>query len=855
MKTGIEPFIYTFQSGNHCLPPDMRWHSIFALRMKSIYTPLEYENGRIGEALRQQVDFLNALYRPSPPTMFELRYISTPHPRYPSAGNVTVGMLVKVSGRDKEEAEKEARNFYPQFIDILVGMLKDYEWELVRDEEGFKSLWQPFEFRYLAEIRRRESIISLERLGRRPGLVDSDEGSHERESMIYFVHPFVPTSNTLTRLLKVLLLGSSPCLYSVSLMPVVLERGEKVAMEEELAKAENFLKNRALSSTSFTHRAEMLCQGLLELIYKLEDAPFQLKIQVASDSPLDRVLLEAIGTEITAPISWESSLLELQRGGYDVVFPSDEEVDTARHNLRFMDYKPWGEYKAPSGLTRLRYLVDAREANSAFRFPIPSGDEPIGIEVRFSRSSPLPPVMTRLGLAGTNHLPVGKNIYLGVEQPVFLSKKDRAHHFYCVGQTGTGKTTLLKRMILNDMQAGEGVIVIDPHGDLFKELLGLVPEDRVEDVVVFDPTDSDYPVGINFLEWKSPEERDFIAREMKGIMERLLFDQYGRFAGEMTGPIFYQHLQNTLLLAMSNSKSYSTLVEVYEIFRNIDVAMKLCKEKNVEDSRIDAWCDLLKEDPELYTSRARGDITLGEWVSSKLEDFAFDWRLRLIFGQKRSTIDFEEILNEGKIMLVNLAKGELTEANSRFLGMILMAKILSCGMRRVQLKPEERRICYLYVDEFQSIATESFVLMLSEARKFGLRLILANQFISQIKDQRIVESIFGNVGTLVSFRVGREDARILAPQFAPTFNEQDLSNLPNWQACMRTTVDGQVVAPFTLQTILPDEKPDQKVAETVRAKSRRKYARPRKQVEREIEEFMESIKNTDREDEDDDVDW
>jgi len=240
-----------------------------------------------------------------------------------------------------------------------------------------------------------------------------------------------------------------------------------------------------------------------------------------------------------------------------------------------------------------------------------------------------------------------------------------------------------------------------------------------------------------------------------------------------------------------------------------------------------------------YTKRFKDQSTWGEYLSSKFEDFVFDPKLRFIFGQKRSTIDLRRIMDEGKILLVNLAKGELAEANARFLGMVLMAKLMAAAMSRTDLPMEKRRKFYLYVDEFQSLATQSFILLLSEARKFGLGLILANQFVSQIKDEQIIQAIFGNVGTLISFRVGQVDAEMLQPYFAPSFDAHDLSNLPNWHACVKTTVHNQVVTPFTLRTILLPITPDLQIAAKVRSFSRDHFGRPRKEVEQEIKKSLE----------------
>jgi len=239
-------------------------------------------------------------------------------------------------------------------------------------------------------------------------------------------------------------------------------------------------------------------------------------------------------------------------------------------------------------------------------------------------------------------------------------------------------------------------------------------------------------------------------------------------------------------------------------------------------------------------STVGGDSQLptGEYFSSKFTEFYLDPKLRLIFGQKRSTLKIDEIIDQGKILLLNLSKGELAESNSRFLGMVLMAKILSSIMKRIRTPRDERRPCYLYVDEFQNLATSNFSVMLSESRKFGLGLVLANQFLSQINDLNIMQAIFGNVGTLVSFRLGNEDAAKLESEFFPVFDRYHLSNIPNWEACVKTTVEGQVVKPFSLNTILPPIEYSAKTADEVVKRSRFRYGVAREKVEAEIAEGL-----------------
>ena len=495
-----------------------------------------------------------------------------------------------------------------------------------------------------------------------------------------------------------------------------------------------------------------------------------------------------------------------------------------------------GASLAPEPLRRLRQLVDAGEAAAAFRFPFATLDGLMGIEVLAARSRPIPRELADLATASEPaRLRVGENVALGQRQPVFLSDRDRRQHTYVVGQTGTGKTTLLRTMILNDIAAGRGLAVIDPHGDLYQELLAHIPRERWDDVVLLDPTDVEYPVGFNLLDCKDDDARHFVVREMRSIMEKLMADQYGPGAREWAGPRFFLHMQMNMLLAMSDPENPGTLLEFHEIFQHREF-WKRWLPVRWQDSVLERW--VTSNLPNVNYTQTHDSCTLGEWVSAKFDDFVFDPKLRMIFGQKRSSIDLGRIMDEGKILLVNLSKGVLAESNARFFGMVLMAKIQAAAMQRVRLPVAERRMFYLYVDEFQSIATENFIGMLSEARKFGLGLVLANQFFTQVNDRRIMQSIVGNVGTTVCFRVGREDAEGLEPVFLPAFDRHDLANLPNWSACVKTTVGGQIASPFTLRTLpLPTAEKSASAAEII-ARSRARYARPRAEVAEEIRQSL-----------------
>ena len=838
---------------------DKGYHAFFGIELKGCVA----ERGESREekeitqrALRRQVDFISSLFSSDASHTFAIRYFSRPRASQISAGKIDVTLLGRITEQGKTTAAQSAADLCRETAALLAASMPNHLWQIISDSSLFEQRWQPFPLlrASVCEIRRREEAVSLVTMRSKGplgfGATQEVQKSQSSDS-VYFIHHFPPRPSTFARLLRMLLLYRRAVLLQVSLKPTRLTGTEITALEDQITQCEqswsDILGRHSPGDDPIVHksRAGLLYETLLEQALRLHDAPYSLQINLASPQRLPRTLAEAVGVEMIRPIGDHFASedvkpetfapRELQAGGYDTVFPdTPQSVACARENLRTLDFMPWGASSAPKQLGRLRHLVDSGEAAAAFRFPLATSGGLDGIEVHASRFRPQP-----LELAQINSRPqkqrllLGENISLGMRQTVSIAERDRRQHTYVVGQTGTGKTSLLRTMILSDMDAGKGVAVLDPHGDLFRELLLRVPKRRQKDVIVFDPTDRESAVGLNLLQCQNEDERHFVVREMRAIMERLLDDQYHHKAAEYTGPIFYQHMQMNMLLAMSDPKEPGTLLEFYEIYQQKNYWKRWLPLK-WDDAQLLRWVRNNLPSIDYLRRSGSSEVTLGEYLSSKFDDFVFDPRLRMIFGQKHSTIDLRKIMDEGKILLVNLAKGELSEPNSRFLGMALMAKIQAAAMSRSDMPLAKRRTFYVYVDEFQSLATENFISLLSEGRKFGLALVLANQFLSQIKDERIMQSVTGNVGTHVCFRVGREDAKLIEPQFAPYFDQFDLCNLPNWNACVRTTVDGQVVSPFTMETVVPPASEDLSGHEIVMGNSRQRYSRPRQEIETQI---------------------
>jgi hypothetical protein len=843
-----EPYIRIIPSDN-----EEQLLGLFACRLLSCPVERPQVNGQPSGVRhrRDLIDFINSLFCVEPPRTFALRYISEPSPISVPAGRIQIALFGRTEGNTEGEVSRHARQLARDLFPVLRGSLQDYAWASVTESDEFDRLWTPFDLSsaQIAEVRRREDLVQLESLSPRPvmgrGRPSAPPASGEGTS-VYVAYPFVPHAATLEGFLRILLLHPAKVIWQVSLSPVHLEAVEQDALTKQIASCERVLQQSVAGSAASIlqrTRAEALCTALFDQLMRLLDAPYLLQMVMASPEPLPPTLIETAGVCVTAPVGCDpegnlnSPPAYLHAGGYDIaVAASDQDRAVALRCLQYFDFRPWEGTFAPANLRRGRYLVDAIQASGAFRLPILTGEGTVGLPAQASRVRPVPAELASQAENSVDGLLVGTNEYLGLAHPVLLNESDRLRHVYIVGQTGTGKTTLLKTMILADLKAGNGLGVIDPHGDLFDDLMQCIPEQRQEDVVVLDPLDCDFPVGLNLLDCGADRERYLVVREMRAIMERLIEDQYGPSAAQVTGPVFYQHMQMNMLLAMSDPDNPGTLLEFYEIFQDNDYWKRWVPLK-WKDQRLERWVDkvLPKTD---YLERARGEITMGEYLASKFDDFIFDPRLRLIFGQKRSTLNFREIMDNRKVLLVNLAKGELTEANARFLGMVLMAKLQAAAMSRADVRPEKRKPFYLYVDEFQALATQNFTVMLSEARKFGLGLVLANQFVSQIPNERLIEALFGNVGTLICFRLGRNDADRVEPQFAPVFDSFDLINLPNWTACMKTTLRGRVVAPFTIKTTPASSEVDEKGGDLARQLSRQRYGRAREEVEKEIRESL-----------------
>jgi len=461
--------------------------------------------------------------------------------------------------------------------------------------------------------------------------------------------------------------------------------------------------------------------------------------------------------------------------------------------------------------------LNIKEVTSILHFPSSSVKSSPQLKQAKAGSAPAPVDIAKDGII------LGINKHRNMETKIYMTKEDRLRHFYTIGQTGTGKTTLLKNMIAQDIIAGDGVCMIDPHGSDIQDVLSIIPKERYEDVIYFDPSYTDRPMALNMLEYdrRYPEQKTFVVNELFNIFQKL----YGGVPESM-GPIFEQYFRNATMLVIDDPDSGNTLLDVSRVMSNKafrDMKLSRCRNPVV----VQFWKEVAE--------KAGGEAALANivpYITSKFDVFLANDIMRPIIAQEKSSFNFREIMDGKKILLVNLAKGRLGDINANLIGLILVGKILMSALSRVDSIGKDLPPFYLYIDEFQNITTNSISTILSEARKYKLSLNMAHQFIAQL-EEGIKDSVFGNVGSMAVFRVGAEDAEFLEKQFAPVFTAKDLMNIDNRNAYIKMLSNGRPVRPFNIETLTPSVGDKESVAK-LKELSYLKFGRDRDSVEGEV---------------------
>ncbi len=478
-----------------------------------------------------------------------------------------------------------------------------------------------------------------------------------------------------------------------------------------------------------------------------------------------------------------------------------------------------------NGFGHQRDLLVEKEMAGIYHFPDSRYNKIPVIQWITYRVLPPPPNVPTDGII------VGINDYRATETPIRFRGGDRTRHQYIIGKSGSGKSALLSWQIRQDVAMGEGLCVVDPHGDLIEDTLAHVPKERAKDIVLFDPSDTERPMGLNMLEAKTPEEKDRASLDAMEIFIKM-------FGNEIFGPRIQHYFRNGCLTLMDDEEEGATLIDVPRLFVDEEFQRyKVSKCKNVVVRSF--W------EHEIAKTGAREKEEMIPYFSAKFGPFITNTTIRNIIGQPKSAFNIRQLMDTGKVLLVNLSKGKIGDVNAQLLGLIFVNKVNMAAMSRADTLQRNRRRFYLYVDEFQNFITDAFATILSEARKYELGLVMAHQYIGQLVGKsadyeqastKMRDAVFGNVGTIMSFKIGAEDAEYMAKEMAPVLSEQDVIGIPNFHCYTKLNIDNTTSRPFSMKTIYDESNRNEKLSALIKEYSRMKYGRKKVFVNQEIED-------------------
>jgi hypothetical protein len=686
--------------------------------------------------------------------------------------------------------------------DVLAAPPVRWSFSTVDDEERLATVLQPFEARHIAEIVRREEPCSPIRWGSRAGLNAPVEPASDRS--VWSMWTLGPASADLRRLATILLAQEAPVCVRVILRPTHLGDDERDGIEELLKAVAGLLPDgdgllRASVST-------------IEALLYLRPV-YEMRCLVGSTEPLSRSMLSEIGRTFSEPSHHGRTAAGLLEGGFAIVRDADATSRSAMlHAFEHLDTGEPTVGLAPPRLRRIRRLLGAWEAANVFRLPVTDDDFP-GVT---ALSTPeLAPPLATLPTEGRR----AGSIVGYAHRPVFLQPEERFRHLYVSGQTGTGKSTLLLNLALQDIASGAGVAVIDPHGDLVDAILRNVPDERVDDIVLVDPADTEAVVGVNLLEAETDVQREYVVTELCNMF-------YGLFDPSrqgIVGPRFESMLRQAALLLLAHPEEPSSFLDISTLF--VDGAVRDHLVEGVHDPIL---AEFWKGEMNMDRSREWQEVV--SWFRSKFEIFRTSRLVRNVVGQAESTISFSDVLNQQRILLVNLSKGMLGEYNSSLIGYIVFARLWSAALERASMPPLERKDFFVYIDEFQNMTSESLPDVLSEARKYRVGMTLANQFFSQVPEQTR-DAIMGNVANRITFRLGPKDADPFASWMGREVHADDLVGLPNYTAIASLSNDGVPIDPLVMRADPPGDRGDLERAAIARARSREQWAVPCDQLD------------------------
>jgi len=732
---------------------------------------------RLRQAHRNNVRFLELLSEWQGPFSFELHCHSRPSLDTAEPGRIRIGVELHVAAPDRTGAVERALSNSLLLEAMLGAFWSHADFSPIQAAEEFQQYFAPFQPGCCVQIHRRVRELSLAcpflESSRPLGFRNTEKAPAEPPDTVRHVFPWVPVLDDWSLLLETLLQYPAPQWIVVRVGNAAEPAPTIRELESILYRCEHSLASARGDQVTLTGQIQAIREVTLLQMARLGESALRTAVLLFAPGQVDEVVAAVLGQSISGDLTRGQSG-SLYQGGFTITAC---DCGRASDALGFFDVEPYS----------------SEEAACALRLPLAFSDEYCGLPVRKSRTQEalLP---NHGGGAGPVTL-LGVNRHRNLERPIQVDLEQRLKHIFLLGMTGTGKSTMMLSLLLQDLRQGHGVCLIDPHGELADDLLARFPGDRQDDLVVIDMADRRRPVPLNLLAWRTLDERDLIIDELLSALLRIYRDP------AMFGPVFESHFRGMLKLLMGdrpNRDDPYTMLEFPRLYQSQAFRRHLVEQTEDEQVR-----DFVHEAERVLYGDGKPE-NIAPYITSKLSRFLQDSLLRRIVGHGKMTLDFHSLMDDRKVLVLKLARGQFGTNVADLITSQIVGRFRMAAMSRAEIPKSERRPFFLYVDELGSLARdETFSHLLSEARKYHLGLVLATQYGAQLRDselsRNVLSAILGNVGTLISYRLGVEDAPVLAPVFAPSISAQDLIECPNYQGYMRLHLSRVATQPFSFR--------------------------------------------------------
>jgi len=753
-------------------------------------------------------EFLHALSAWPETVTSEIQILSLPNLANRLQGRLWITLVIRIWNATEQNIKSDVYRRYLETGPLLSAFFPEAEFEPVTEPEELNFRVFPCKPEHAMMVaRRRESILSAAPQKRfTMGFGPVTETSSNSDANAY-CFPWLASMDDWSHLLQVLAGQLDPIQIIIRVQRSAQCNSEKVRLEKSVQFCQDYFSAVDSEKSIMADYTKMIQDRLLKQLTEISSAAFNTGVYILSERQIDPSLGHVLGKSITRIFGIQGNDAPLAGGFTCKSLPVSKAMG--------------------SGWLENAEILSIGEAACAFRLPGPPANDLSFLPVRRNRS--VPAILPFQYKPKKTDITLFINEHQGVIQPIQMSTEDRMRHMFIVGQTGTGKSTLMEALIIQDIQAGKGIAVVDPHGDMVDNVLGKIPDNRLKDVIVLDLLEKDRPLGLNLIEWQEIEDRDIIIDDLYQNLDRI-YDM--RATG---GPVFEKYFRGMMRLLMGDKLRpgfVPTLVDFIHCFES-------------EDFR--KWLGKTTDDPGLKKfineiEKVSGEASMNNispYITSKLSRFTEDTRLKRIIGQSQSSLNFESIMRDGKILLMKLGRGRFGPTISALIANQIVSRFKLAAMKRGDMPAEKRREFYLYVDECQTLPPQNFMELLSEARKYRMGIVLATQYTAQLTEgtsgvNSLLSAIIGNVGSMLVFRLGQLDAELMEQILKPILSRQDITGLPNFQGYARIQLCNETLLPFSFQTLKDDGIYDPRKAKKILKQSSARYGMDCKDIDKQI---------------------